>query len=153
MSIYVGGTKIDDVKVYTGTYPNHTATSSLIVGGTEITTAYVDGVQVYGDTNSWTPLFSFGLAPDSSNLENAVSTLQSSYSYAFIPGSYYYDVGPGSDSRWRYSLRYGYRMVTSDGTFTADNNLHYLWEGRTVTGADTSHNGGTSCTLQKLNFI
>lgn len=152
MSIYINDTKIDDVKVYTGSYPSHTEASSLKFNGTDITTAYVNGTQVYGPKTTWTTLFSFSLAPDSSNLENAVSTLQGSYAYAFIPGSYYYDIGPGGDSRWRYSLRYGYRMVTSDGTFTSDGVSHYLWEGATVTGADTSHNGGTSCTLQVIDF-
>lgn len=152
MSVYVNDTKISDVKTYTGTYPSHTATSNLVVNGTQIETAYINGTQIFGPKATYTTLKSFSLAPDSSNLENAVTDLVANYSYAFIPGSYYYDIGPGGDSRWRYSLRYGYRMVTSDGTFTSDGVSHYLWEGKTVTGADTSHNGGTSCQLQIVDF-
>ena len=152
MSIYLDDNKIDDVKAYSGTFPNHTATSNLVYDGNEIETAYFNGTQIYGPKTTWTSLYSFGLAPNSSNLENAVSVLTSTYSYAFIPGSTYYDIGPGGDSRWRYSLRYGYRMVTSDGTFVEDGVSHYLWEGNTVTGADTSHNGGTSCDLQIVDF-
>ena len=151
MSIYVNSSKVSDVKEYVG----EVATSNLVVNGSEIETAYINGTQVYGLTNSsFTTLFSFSLAPDSYNLENAVSTLTANYSHAFVPGSFYYDIGPGGngDSRWRYKLRYGYRMVTSDGTFTNDGVSHYLWEGVTVTGADTSHNGGTSCSLQVDTF-
>jgi len=41
-------------------------------------------------------------------------------------------------------------MVTSDGTFTGDGSTsHFLYEGHSVTGADTSHNGGTTVSLRQ----
>lgn len=113
---------------------------------------YFNGTKVHGPSSSYSLLYSFGLAPDSNNLENGVAVLQNSYAYAFE--TYYYDIGPGGtgDSRWRYQLKRGYRMVTSDGTFYPGS-LHYLWEGRTVTGANTSHNGGTSVRLERATGV
>ena len=97
-------------------------------------------------------MFAFSLAPDSSYLENAVSTIQSSHTAAFV--SQGYTQGPGTDSTWTYVLRKGYRFVTSDGTFTGnDSSSNYLYEGHSVTGANTSHNGSTSVSLRRDNGI
>ena len=48
-------------------------------------------------------------------LEDAVSTIQSSHTAAFV--SQGYTQGPGQDSTWTYVLRKGYRFVTSDWYF------------------------------------
>ena len=132
----------------------------IVFDGTTVSSPTATGIvnfgatQVFGvsDFSSETTMFSFSLAPDSSNLENAVSTIQSSHTAAFV--SQGYTEGPGTDTRWTYVLRKGYRMVTDDGTFTGnDSTSHYLWEGVTVTGADTSHSGGTSCSLRRDNGV
>lgn len=140
MSVYVNGTQVADI----GT------AEKFYVNGTEITSAYVDGTQVFGSLGTWTQIFGFSLAPDSSNLETAASSLASTYSYAIVSQSY--TIGPGGDSQYTIVLKPNYRLVTSDGTFGAGTTIN-LWEGRTVTGVNTSHNGGTSCSLQRENFI
>jgi hypothetical protein len=74
------------------------------------------------------------------------------HSAAFV--SQGYTGGPGADSTYTVVLRKGYRMVTDDGTFTGnDSSSFYLWEGVTVTGANTSHNGGTACSLRRDNGV
>ena len=145
--------------VFNGTTLNwHTHT--IVFNGTTVSSPTATGLVKFGTTDvfgvsdfsSNTVLISFSLAPDSSLLENAVSTIQSSHTAAFV--SQGYTVGPGTDSTWTYVLRKGYRFVTSDGTFTGDNSTsHFLYEGNSVTGADTSHNGGTSVSLQRDNGI
>lgn len=142
MSVYVNGTEVAAI----GT------AEKFYVNGTEITTAYVDGTQVFGSLGTWTQIFGFSLAPDSLNLETAASSLASTYAYAIASQSY--TIGPGGygDSQYTIVLKPNYRLVTSDGTFGAGVTIN-LWEGVTVTGVNTSHNGGTSCSLQKENFI
>lgn len=134
--------------------------STIIKDGVTVNSPTNAGEVFFGATKvfglsgtSFTSLYAFGLAPSSLALETAVSYLIANHADAF--SNYYYDIGPGGtgDSRWRYSLNPGYRMVTSDGTFTGAGGPHYLWEGRTVTGANTSHNGGTSCDLQQDNGV
>lgn len=145
MAIVFNGTSL--------TWYEHT----IVLDGTTVSepsnagTVVFDGTTVHGLTGtSFTTLKSFGLAPDSLNLENAVADMIANHSAAF--SSYYYQSGlPSYDNRWYYTLNPGYRMVTSDGTFTGGGN--YLWEGLTVTGANTSHNGGTSCQLQRDNGV
>ena len=47
-------------------------------------------------------------------------------------------------------------MVTSDGTFTgtaSPGTEVRLFEGKTVTGVNTSHNGGTSVSLRRDNGV
>jgi len=145
--------------VFDGTTLNWN-THTIVFNGSTVSSPTATGVvnfgstQVFGvgDFSSETTMFSFSLAPDSSNLETAVSTIQSSHTAAFV--SQGYTGGPGTDSTWTYVLRKGYRMVTSDGTFTGDDSTsHYLYEGHSVTGADTSHNGGTSCSLRRDNGV
>jgi hypothetical protein len=123
----------------------------ILLNSDPIQEVFFNGTKVHGPSDSYTLLYSFGLAPDSYTFESTyVPTLQNTYGYAFE--TYYYDIGPGGDSRWRYELKRGYRMVTSDGTFYPGS-LHYLWEGRTVTGANTSHNGGTSVRLERATGV
>jgi hypothetical protein len=154
--------------VFNGTTLNW-YTNTIIADGTTVSSptavgdVYFGGTKVHGLSNfsSETQLYNFGLAPDSSTFENTyIPALTSTYSAAFE--DYAYETGPGSDTRWYYNLYEGYRMVTSDGTFAGgENNLYwdgkywtgYLWEGRTVTGANTSHNGGTSVSLRRDNGI
>lgn len=145
--------------VFDGTTLNWN-THTIVFNGTTVSSPTATGVvnfgstQVFGvgDFSSETTMFSFSLAPDSSNLETAVSTIQSSHTAAFV--SQGYTEGPGTDSKWTYVLRKGYRMVTDDGTFTGDDSTsHYLYEGHSVTGADTSHSGGTSCSLRRDNGV
>jgi len=134
---------------HTIVFNDTTVSSPTATGLVKFGTTDVFGVS---DFSSETTMFSFGLAPDSSNLENAVSTIQSSHTAAFV--SQGYTQGPGTDTTWTYVLRKGYRMVTDDGTFTGDDSTsHYLWEGHSVTGADTSHSGGTNCSLRRDNGI
>jgi hypothetical protein len=140
MSVYINGTQVAAI----GT------AEKFYVNGTEITSAYVDGTQVFGSLGTWTQIFGFSLAPDSSNLETAASSLASTYAYAIT--SQGYTAGPGTDSNYRIVLKPNYRLVTSDGTFGAGVTIN-LYEGATVTGVNTSHNGGTSCSLQVENFI
>lgn len=84
------------------------------------------------------------LTPGGCSLQSVNNSLNS-YSAAFSYKAY--SQGSGcADSTLRYNLTSKYRMKTSDGTFYGDG--HYLWQGRTVTGADTSHNGDTTVTLQ-----
>ena len=135
-------------------------THTIVFNGTTVSSPTATGIvnfgatQVFGvgDFSSNTVMIAFSLAPDSSLLETAVSTIQSSHTAAFV--SQGYTGGPGTDTTWTYVLRKGYRMVTSDGTFTGDDSTsHYLYEGHSVTGADTSHNGGTTCSLQRDNGV
>jgi hypothetical protein len=135
-------------------------THTIVKDGTTVSSPTAVGEVFFGSTKVWgvgafspeTTLFSFSLAPDSNNLENAVSTIQSSYTDAFV--SQGYTQGPGTDTTWTYVLRKGYRMVTSDGTFTGnDSTSNWLYEGHSVTGANTSHNGGTSCSLRRDNGV
>ena len=135
-------------------------THTIVKDGTTVSSPTAVGEVYFGSTKVWgvgafspeTTLFNFSLAPDSNNLENAVSTIQSSYTDAFV--SQGYTGGPGTDTTWTYVLRKGYRMVTSDGTFTGNGSTsNYLYEGHSVTGADTSHNGSTSVSLQRDNGV
>ena len=145
--------------VFNGTTLNwHTHT--IVFNGTTVSSPTATGLVKFGTTDvfgvsnfsSETTLFSFSLAPDSNNLENGVSTIQSSYTAAFV--SQGYTQGPGTDTTWTYVLRKGYRFVTSDGTFTGnDSSSNYLYEGHSVTGANTSHNGSTSVSLRRDNGI
>lgn len=113
--------------------------------------AYFNDTQVYGPNASFTQIFSFGLAPDSANFENStVPQLRTTYADAFTSQSY--TQGPGKDTVYRVVLARGYRLVTSDGTFTEGQSVN-LYEGHSVTGANTSHNGGTSCSLQRAGDI
>lgn len=119
--------------------------------GVRIERAYFNDTQVYGPNNSFTQIFSFSLSPDSSNFENSiVPQLQTTYADAFT--SQRYTSGPGTDTVYRVVLARGYRLVTSDGTFTEGQSVN-LYEGHSVTGANTSHNGGTSCSLQRAGDI
>jgi len=119
----------------------------IYVNGVKITHAYFNDTQVYGPNTSFSEIFSFGLAPDSSNFENSiVPQLASTHADAFTSQSY--TQGPGKDTVYRVVLAEGYLLdCGSDGTFGAGTAVN-LYEGHSVTGANTSHNGGTSCSLQ-----
>ena len=145
--------------VFDGTTLNWN-THTIVFNGTTVSSPTATGIvnfgatQVFGvsDFSSETTMFNFSLAPDSSNLETAATALAGTHSAAFV--SQGYTEGPGTDSRYTVVLRKGYRMVTDDGTFTGnDSTSHYLWEGHSVTGADTSHNGGTTCSLRRDNGV
>ena len=102
-----------------------------------------------------TTLFSGSLGPDSNLLEGTVvPAFQNTYFAAFH--SQGYTQGPGTDSTYTVYLKEGYRVVSSDGTFvgTASPGTEVrFFEGRTVTGINTSHNGGTSFTLRRDNGV
>ena len=101
---------------------------------------------------------------DSGTFENThIPTLLNTYGDAFEANVFQSGL-PGSDTRWYIKLYKGYRMVTSDGTFVGGDGNEtvsyngvdytcYLWEGATVTGANTSHNGGTSVSLRRDDGI
>lgn len=148
--------------VFDGTTLNwytHTITfdGSTVSSPNDPGTITFDGTTVHGLTgfSSETTLYDFGLAPDSSNFENThVPALASTYAEAFHSQSY--TQGPGQDSTYTVYLKEGYRMVTSDGTFTgtaSPGTEVRLFEGKTVTGANTSHNGGTSVSLRRDNGV
>jgi len=114
---------------------------------------YFGGTKVFGigDFSSETTLLNFSLVFDNSNFENnIVPSLQTTYADAFW--NQYYNEGPGTDSHYYVFLKPGYRLVTSDGTFTgtaSPGTLVDLYEGHSVTGANTSHNGSTSVSLRR----
>ena len=123
----------------------------IYVNDVKITEAYFNGTQVYGPNTTFSTIFSFSLSPDSANFENStVPQLASTYADAFTSQSY--TQGPGKDTVYRVTLATGYRLVTSDGTFNAGTSVN-LYEGHSVTGANTSHNGSTSCSLQRAGDI
>jgi hypothetical protein len=160
MAVYFNGTKLNWYD------------ADIIVNGTTISSnenlkdVYHNGTKVHGSSGfaSETQLYNFGLAPDSGTFENTyIPTLLNTYGAAFEANVFQTGL-PGSDTRWYIKLHRGYRMVTSDGTFlggdenttTSYNGVAYtcyLWEGRTVTGANTSHNGGTSVSLRRDNGV
>lgn len=134
-------------------------THTIVKDGTTVSSPNDPGTVNFGATkvhgltgfSSETTLYDFGLAPDSGYFESTiVPALASTYSEAFHSQSY--TQGPGQDSTYTVYLKEGYRMVTSDGTFTGSaspGTSVALYEGRTVTGANTSHNGGTSVSLRR----
>ena len=133
-------------------------THTIVTDGTTVSSptalgdVYFGSTKVWGTGGSYGTLFNFVMKPDSNELEAAISTMLNSYSAAIK--SSYYSVGPGQDTRWHVQLRKGYRMVTSDGTFVGDDSFtFFLYEGYSVTGANTSHNGDTSCSLQRDNGV
>lgn len=156
MAIYHNGTKLNwyeaDINV----------NGTVISSNEDLNDVYHNGTKVHGSSSfaSETQLYNFGLAPDSSTFENThIPTLTSTYADA-IETQVKQSGLPGSDTRWYVKLYRGYRFVTSDGTFSGgDENTTvsyngtaytcYLWEGASVTGANTSHNGGTTVSLRR----
>ena len=139
---------------------------TIIVDGTTISSPSAAGGEIFAGAtkvfglNGFSPeteLYYFQIAPDSRNLPNVyIPDLTSTYAAAF--DDYGYETFGGTDYRWYYRLNVGYRFVTQDGTFTGGTEplswnsqtwTGYLWEGRSVTGASTSHNGGTNCYLRR----
>lgn len=162
MAIYHNGTKLNwyeaDINV----------NGTVISSNEDLNDVYYNGTKVHGITGStansdWTILYDFGLSPDSSAFENTyIPTLLSTYADAIETSAY--RLGPGSNTEWYVKLYRGYRFRTSDGTFYGgDENTTrlyngtyytcYLWEGQTVTGANTSHNGGTDVKLERDNGV
>jgi len=111
--------------------------------------------KVHGLTgfSSETTIMSGGLAPDSADIENMVPTFQSIGDAFFSQG---YTQGPGTDTTYTVYVKEGYRVVSSDGTFTgtaSPGTQVRFYSGRTVTGINTSHNGGTSFTVRRDNGV
>lgn len=134
-------------------YMNGTAVSSPDSPGD----VYFNGTKVHGLTGftDETILYSASLAPDSANFENnIVPYFQNQLADAFHSQSY--TIGPGGDSNYRVYVKEGYRVVSSDGTFVgsaAPGTAVNFYEGRTVTGINTSHNGGTSFSIRRDNGL
>jgi len=159
MAIYHNGTKLNwyeaDINV----------NGTVISSNEDLNDVYHNGTKVHGSSSfaSETQLYNFGLSPDSNAFENTyIPALLSTYADAIETSAY--RLGPGSNTEWYVKLYRGYRFVTSDGTFTGGdentttsyngvNYTCYLWEGQTVTGANTSHNGGTSVSLRRDDGI
>lgn len=137
-------------------------THTIVYNGTTVSSpdapgdVYFGATRVFGlDGTYETFLYSNGLAPDSANFENViVPYFQNQLADAFHSQSY--TQGPGQDSNYRVYLKEGYRLVSSDGTFTGSaspgTEINF-YEGRTVTGINTSHNGGTSFSFYRDNGI
>jgi hypothetical protein len=147
--------------VFDGTTLNwytHTITfdGSTVSSPNDPGTVTFDGTTVHGLTgfSSETTLTTLGLAPDSSDIENWVSALTTEITDAFH--SHGYTQGPGTDTRYTMYLKEGYRWVTGDGTFvgTASPGTSVVaYSGQSVTGFNTSHNGGVSGTLRRDNGV
>ena len=136
---------------------------TITVDGTDLSTPNAPGditvgsTKVFGLTNfaSETTLISSGLAPDSANFENnIVPQFQTTYAEAFH--SQGYTQGPGQDSNYRVFVKKGYRVVSDDGTFVGTNapgTQVNFYEGKSVTGINTSHNVGTSFSIRRDNGV
>ena len=135
---------------------------SVYMNGTAVSTpdspgdVYFNGTRVFGLTSpafsSETTIMSGGLAPDSADIENMLSTFQSLDAFH----SQGYTQGPGTDTTYTVYVKEGYRVVSSDGTFTgtaSPGTQVNFYSGRTVTGINTSHNGGTSFTVRRDNGV
>ena len=115
-------------------------------------TVTFDGTTVHGLTgfSSETTLTTLSLAPDSNDIESWVSGLTTEITDAFH--SHGYTLGPGTDTRYTMYLKEGYRWVTGDGTFVGSaspGTAVYAYSGKSITGFNTSHNGGVSGTLRR----
>ncbi|NBW14664.1 MAG: hypothetical protein EBR82_42360 [Caulobacteraceae bacterium] len=141
MSVIFNGTSISNFK-------------QVFFNGTAIDTIYFNGTKVYGTDGSWVTMYSNSLAPDSVNLENQIvpyfQSLGTGAGTPFVSQGYIQ--GPGQDSRYQVVLQPYYRVTSSDGTFYDGVNIVF-YEGRTVTGINTSHNGSTSFSLQVAGFV
>lgn len=149
MALYVDGT---EYKWYEKTISVDGSTLSSPDSPGDI---YVGGTKVFGLTgfSSETTIMSGGLAPDSADIENMVSTFLSIGDAFYSQG---YTQGPGTDTTWTVYVKEGYRVVSSDGTFTgtaSPGTQVNFYSGRTVTGINTSHNGGTSFTVRRDNGV
>jgi len=152
MAIVVNGAVLDWYQE--SVYMNGTAVSTPDSPGD----VYFNGTRVFGLTSpvfsSETTISTLNLAPDSSDIENWVSGLTSEITDAFH--SHGYTQGPGTDTTYTMYLKEGYRWVTSDGTFvgTASPGTSVAaYSGKSVTGFNTSHNGGASGTLRRDDGI
>ena len=119
-------------------------------------TVTFDGTTVHGLTgfSSETTLTTLSLAPDSGDIETWVSGLTTEITDAFY--SHGYTQGPGTDTRYTMYLKEGYRWVTGDGTFVGSaspGTAVYAYSGQSVTGFNTSHNGGVTGTLRRDNGV
>lgn len=131
-------------------------TATLIFNGVTFSTptnpgtVVFNGTTVFGLSGSFTTIFNSSLAPDSVQLENVVvPAFQSTYAAAFASQGYIQ--GPGQDSTYRVVLNPGYRVTATagqGGQWVAGQTVDFF-EGKTVTGINTSHNGGTSFILEK----
>lgn len=152
MAIVVNGAVLDWYQE--SVYMNGTAVSTPDSPGD----VYFNGTRVFGLTSpvfsSETTISTLNLAPDSSDIENWVSGLTTEITDAFH--SHGYTQGPGTDTTYTAYLKEGYRVVSSDGTFTgtASPGTQVNWySGKSVTGVNTSHNGGTSSTIRRDDGI
>lgn len=148
--------------VFNGTTLNW-YTNTIVFGSDTVSSPNDPGDVFFGATKvhgltgfaSETTLFSSSLAPDSLNLENIIApAFATTYADAFH--SQGYTQGPGTDSTYTVYLKEGYRVVSDDGTFvgTASPGTQVnFYEGKSVTGINTSHNGGTAFTLRRDNGV
>lgn len=151
MALYVDGT---EMKWYDS---NVTIDGTNLVGTDGvIKDLYVDGTKVFGlnGFSAVTLLTSVGLAPDSANLETWGNNLSTELTEAAFFSSGYSSYG--TDTTYFMYLKPGYWWNTSDGNFYGSaypGTYVYFYEGRSVTGANTSHNGGTNCYLYRDNGV
>ena len=132
-------------------------TATLIFNGTTFSTPTNPGTVVFNGTTVFglSGVFSIiaeglGMAPDSNILESVtVPAFQSTYAAAFVSQGYI--EGPGIDSTYRVVLAPGYRVTATfgqGGQWVAGDTVDF-YEGDSVTGINTSHNGGTGFNLEK----
>lgn len=147
MSIVFNGTTLvwyEDTVVFNGSTVSSPASPGDVT---------YNGTKVFGLSGTYsTSVNSGGLAPDSANFENnIVPVLVGLIGSVFHSGSY--TQGPGQDTTWTGYLAKGYKLVRSDGADIIGTNSPgtsvAFYEGRTVTGINTSHNGGTTWTIYR----
>lgn len=152
--------------VYNGTGLNW-YTDTIVLNGTTVSSpsvpgdVYFDGTKVWGLDGTYETTLHAGttigqgfLRPDSADIEDEVVPILNNYAEAFWD-RYYTDPPPG-DVRYQVFLKPGYRLYTQDGTFNGSaspGTAVYFWSGQTVTGINTSHNGGTWWYLQRDNGV
>lgn len=143
--------------VFNGTTLNW-YTNTIVFGSDTVSTPSAPGdvffgaTKVHGLSGSFTTIYSGSLAPDSNVLEGTVvPNFQNNYPEAFTSQGYI-SGGPGaSDSTYRVVLAPGYRVTATagqGGQWGAGTTVDF-YEGRTVTGINTSHSGGTSFILER----
>ena len=128
---------------------NDTLISSKLIPGD----VYYNGTKVFGLSGTYSTLVnSGGLAPDSASFENnIVPVLVGLIGTVWHSGSY--TAGPGQDSIWRGYLAKGYKLVRSDGGDIIGTNSPgtsvAFYEGKSVTGINSSHQGGTTWAIYR----
>ena len=136
---------------------------AVYMNGTAISTpdspgdVYFNGTRVFGLSGSYDADI-YGSASSLKYLVFDSPTLENNHVPAFqndIPEAFHsqsYTQGPGQDSVYTVYVKEGYRVVSQDGTFVgtaSPGTAVAFYEGKSVTGINTSHNGSTWFYIQR----